>query len=191
MSVIRAAIAFAAAGISLRLAWAAAPAFAQAESRFDTDAQLFEQISRVLLHPRCLNCHTGIDYPKQGDDRHAHWFRVVRGSDDRGAPGLRCTTCHQSFNNTASGVPGAPNWHAAPRSMAWEQKTPAQVCRTLLDKSRNGNRSVTELVEHMSNDPLVGWGWSPGAQREPVPIAKQEFVTLLQRWQRADAPCPK
>jgi hypothetical protein len=71
------------------------------------------------------------------------------------------------------------------------EKTPAQLCRVLLDKRKNGNRSVEALVEHMSNDPLVAWGWAPGAQREPVPIAKPEFVALLQRWQTAGAPCPK
>jgi hypothetical protein len=152
---------------------------------------MFDQISKVLLHPRCLNCHTSVDYPKQGDDRHAHLFRVVRGSDGRGAVGLRCTTCHQALNNTASGVPGAPDWHAAPLSMAWEQKTPTQLCRTLLDKSKNGNRSVADLVEHLTNDPLVHWGWAPGAQREPVPIAKPEFVALVRRWKEAGAPCPR
>jgi hypothetical protein len=154
------------------------------------DAQAFDSISKVLLHPRCLNCHTGVDYPKQGDDRHPHWFRVVRG-DDYGAPGMRCATCHQAVNNEASGVPGAPNWHTAPRSMAWEQKTLAQLCRALLDKNKNGNRSIEALVDHMSNDPLVAWGWAPGARREPVPIAKQDFVALLQSWQKAGAPCPK
>jgi hypothetical protein len=159
-------------------------------SSVSVDSQLFDPIAKVLLHPRCLNCHTSVDYPKQGDDRHPHWFRVMRGGDDRGAPGMRCAACHQPVNNEASGVPGAPNWHAAPRSMAWEQKTPAQLCRVLLDKSKNGNRSIDALVEHMSNDPLVAWGWAPGAKREPVPIAKPEFVTLLQRWQKAGAPCP-
>jgi hypothetical protein len=43
----------------------------------------------------------------------------------------------------------------------------------------------------MSNDALVAWGWAPGVQREPVPIAKPDFVALLQRWQKAGAPCPK
>ena len=155
------------------------------------DAQLFEQMAKVLLHPRCLNCHTGVDYPKQGDDRHVHWFRVVRGSDDRGATGLRCATCHQSVNNGSSNVPGAPNWHAAPLSMAWEGKTPGQLCRTLVDRKKNGNRSVADLVAHMADDPLVDWGWAPGAQRQAVPIPKPEFVALLRRWEQAGAPCPR
>jgi hypothetical protein len=152
---------------------------------------LFARIATVLLHPRCLNCHTAVDYPKQGDDRHAHWFRVVRGADDRGAAGMRCATCHQSLNNTASNVPGAPNWRAAPLPMAWEGKTPAQLCRALLDRRKNGNRSVAQLLDHMSDDPLVAWGWAPGGQRGPVPIAKPEFVALLRRWEEEGARCPR
>lgn len=161
------------------------------ETSASSDGWLFAQIATVLLHPRCLNCHTGVDYPKQGDDRHAHWFRVARGSDDRGAVGMRCATCHQPLNNAASNVPGAPNWHAAPLSMAWEGKTPAQLCRVLLDRQKNGNRSVAQLVAHMSDDPLVAWGWAPGAERRPVPIAKPDFVALLQRWRDDGAPCPR
>jgi hypothetical protein len=152
---------------------------------------LFNDVARVLQHPRCLNCHTSVAYPKQGDDRHRHLFGVVRGDDGKGAAAVRCATCHQAVNNTASGVPGAPNWHTAPLSMAWEDKTPGALCRTLLDKKANGGRDVEALVEHMANDPLVAWGWKPGAQREPVPVAKPEFVALLRRWQAAGAPCPK
>jgi hypothetical protein len=177
--------------LCIALLGAANTVLAAESSTSSADAQSFGPIGKVLLHPRCLNCHTGVDYPKQGDDRHPHWFRVVRGGDDRGAPGMRCATCHQPMNDEASGVPGAPNWHTAPRSMAWEQKTPAQLCRTLLDRNKNGDRSIGALVDHMSNDPLVAWGWAPGGRRGPVPIAKQDFVALLQRWQKAGAPCPK
>jgi hypothetical protein len=156
------------------------PAGAEEPPRRSTGSKqpAFEPIARVLLHPRCVN------------ERHAHWFRVVRGNDGRGAPPLRCSTCHQSANNAASNVPGAPNWHAAPLSMAWEDKTPPQLCRALLDRSRNGNRNVDDLVDHMAHDPLVGWGWAPGGAREPVPITRAEFVELLRRWEREGAPCP-
>jgi hypothetical protein len=48
---------------------------------------------------------------------------VVRGPDDKGAIGMRCTTCHQSANYEPSGVPGHPLWHVAPKSMAWQTKS--------------------------------------------------------------------
>jgi hypothetical protein len=28
---------------------------------------------------------------------------------------------------------------------------------------------MEQLVEHMAEDTFVGWGWAPGAEREPAP----------------------
>jgi len=77
----------------------------------------WQQVYSVLTFPRCINCHTATNYPEQGDDRHRHWFNVVRGPEGKGVPGLNCVTCHQSANADTTGVPGAPNWHLAPLSM--------------------------------------------------------------------------
>lgn len=156
----------------------------------EAEAPIFNEIAKVLLHPRCLNCHTSTGYPKQGDDRHRHAFGVVRGPDDHGAAAFRCSTCHQAVNNSASGVPGAPSWHTAPASMAWENLNNGSLCRSLLDRKKNGDRSVGQIVEHMSNDKLVAWGWAPGGTRQPVPISKAEFILLLEKWQSLGAPCP-
>jgi len=153
--------------------------------------QAFRRLATVLMHPRCLNCHTLTDYPKQGDDRHAHLFRVSRGADDHGAAGLTCSTCHQNANNAASGVPGAPNWHLAPRSMAWEGLSVSQVCRTLKDPARNGARDVDALVAHLTGDPLVQWAWAPGADRTPPPLGQGEFHAVVRAWAEAGAGCPR
>src|SRR5688572_13115690 len=32
----------------------------------------WRKIESVLAHPRCLNCHTISDYPRQGDERQPH-----------------------------------------------------------------------------------------------------------------------
>ena len=81
---------------------------------------LFMPVARVLQHPRCMNCHTRADYPRQGDDQHRHSLNIRRG-DGHGAAAMRCTSCHGRANNTASGVPGADeDWHLAPLSMGWE-----------------------------------------------------------------------
>src|SRR5882724_5703782 len=108
---------------------------------------LFAPVADVLLHPRCINCHTMTDYPRQANDRHRHQFLIMRGADDRGAIGARCTQCHQSENQVGSGVPGAADWRLAPLQMAWETKpgiamTKAELCRRILDKSRNGFRDL-------------------------------------------------
>src|SRR5215472_3559746 len=93
------------------------PSFA-AES---DSAVMFPRIASVLQHPRCLNCHTMTDFPRQGDDRHPHLFGVSRGPDDRGLPMGRCTSCHCSANNDATGVPG--RGHLAPLIAIEPQQT--------------------------------------------------------------------
>lgn len=47
-----------------------------------------------------------------------------------------------------------------------------------------------QLIEHMSFDPLVAWGWAPGGDRRPVEMPKDEFVRALQAWADAGAQCP-
>src|SRR5262249_45561285 len=79
----------------------------------------FERIASVLESPRCMNCHPRGDRPSQGDDRHIHLMNVQRGAAGKGFPGMACSTCHQTHNNDLGGVPGAPHWQLAPKSMGW------------------------------------------------------------------------
>jgi hypothetical protein len=158
-------------------------------------AELYLQIHQVLTHPRCLNCHPKGDSPKQGDQRSIHTPPITRGPHDDGPLGLQCAACHQQANYAVVGVPGAPNWHLAPISMAWEDKTPGEVCRALLDPRTNGNRDLKAIVTHLTQDELVAWGWEPGIgidrnPREPVPIAKAEFNRIVRAWARGGAACP-
>jgi hypothetical protein len=46
-------------------------------------------------------------------------------------------------------------------------------------------------VEHVSHDSLVGWGWSPGAGREPVPGTREEMGELIEAWVDTGAVCPE
>jgi hypothetical protein len=170
-----------------------------------TDA--WRAIYSVLTSPRCLNCHPGpqgtrtppipgwpdraFDYPRQGDDRHPHYYSVLRGPeidkvtgqpDNKGAPFGRCNTCHGIGNNARTGIPGAKDpktgksaWHLAPAEMAWETSpgvpmTGAQLCAQLTDKARNGNRSPQQLLEHVTTEPLVLWAW----ELESARMARRE-----------------
>jgi len=156
----------------------------------------FETVQRVLQHPRCQNCHIPEDTPLQYDDGQPHVQAVVRGPEGKGAPGLPCTTCHGSTNPPASyganAPPGAPNWQLPPpeQKMVFKGLSPSELCRALVDKSRNGGKNLTALVEHISHDRLVLWGWTPGTGRTPVPIPHQAFVAQFKQWAAAAAPCP-
>ncbi|MGB2759490.1 hypothetical protein [Maribacter stanieri] len=147
----------------------------------------YEKMMDVLTHQRCMNCHPNDNIPKQGDDRHPHYFGMARGDDDNGFEATSCNTCHQSINNTNSGVPGAPHWSLAPASMGWEGLSRAQIAERLLDKNTNGNRSHDELVKHMTEDDLVLWAWEPGIdadgnQRTIPPVSKKEFKEAVENW---------
>src|SRR5207247_10085575 len=133
------------------------------------------EAARVLLHPRCVNCHPSDDSPRQRDDSALHDPPVVRGPDGDGVPGLTCTGCHQDANLELARVPGAPKWHLAPRSMARAGHAPAAVCEQMKDPARNGGKTLAQIVEHAAHDPLVGWAWAPGHGRTPAPGTQTRF----------------
>jgi hypothetical protein len=150
---------------------------------------LFVEASRVMLHPRCVNCHPNGDAPLQHAGR-PHDPPVVRGPEDKGVVGMECTGCHQDRNLELSRVPGAPGWHVAPLSMAWVGKTPASLCEQLKDPARNGKKTLEQIAEHSAHDALVAWGWAPGSDREPAPGSQPEFGALVAAWVETGAECP-
>jgi hypothetical protein len=151
---------------------------------------LFNEASKVITSPRCMNCHPATDRPTQTDAKVPHQPWVVRGADGSGAPGLRCATCHHMENFDAARVPGAPKWHLAPAVMAWQGKTVGQICRQIKDRSRNGNMDDAALIHHMSRDSLVGWGWRPGGGRTPAPGTQAQFGELISAWLATGGACP-
>ncbi len=74
--------------------------------------------------------------------------------------------------------------------MAWQGKTLGEICEQIKDPARNGGKTMDEIVEHMAHDSLVGWGWSPGAGREPVPGSQEVFGELIRRWAESGGNCP-
>jgi hypothetical protein len=150
---------------------------------------LFLEASKVFLHPRCANCHPADDTPRQRMGE-IHDPPVARGADDHGVPAMRCTGCHQDRNQDHTRVPGAPAWALAPIEMAWIGRTPAQICAQIKDPARNGGRTLAKIQEHVAHDKLVGWGWAPGADREPAPGTQQLAGALVQAWIDTGAECP-
>ena len=149
----------------------------------------FREVAKVLASPRCMNCHTTVAWPTQGDDRHRHTFNIVRGQDGGGPPGMRCTTCHQEKNQDAMNMPGAKNWHMAPVSMGWTGLSPAALCKAILDPSKNGGRTGAKVIEHLRADPLVLWAWSPGKRKTPE-LAHAAFLAAAETWIKKGADCP-
>jgi hypothetical protein len=167
-----------------------ASSFASITDTRERSVALFREAGKVIQHPRCMNCHPAGDSPTQTDSMRPHSPLVVRGADGHGAPGLYCNTCHREANFDPAGVPGHPEWHIAPLSMAWQGKTLGQICTQVKDKNRNGNRDMAALIHHMSEDSLVGWAWHPGDNRPPAPGTQAEFGALIKAWADSGAHCP-
>jgi hypothetical protein len=154
-------------------------------------AAAFEAIVPVLRHPRCMNCHSSGDFPRQGDDSHRHTMDIRRG-DGQGINSVRCSSCHQDHNLAGLHMPpGAPGWHlpSLAMPMIWEGLTDHQLCELLKDPQQNGHRTPQQIVEHM-HTPLVMWGWSPGDGRSPVPMPQHDFFAKVEDWAAKGAACP-
>jgi len=163
-------------------------AFASIPDRAQRSIALFTEAGKVLQHPRCQNCHSGDDHPRQGEGR-SHQPPVRFGKDGDGVPGLRCAACHGEANYDATGMPGVADWHLAPRSMNLRATLPT-ICAQLKDPDKNGSRSLEDVVKHMANDPLVAWAWEPGTGRRPAPGTHATFFALLRAWASTGAECP-
>jgi hypothetical protein len=73
--------------------------------------------------------------------------------------------------------------------MVFEGVSKREMARMLLDPER-AHMDRDALIEHVSADALVLWGWDPGPGREPAPVAHAEFVEAFTTWIDAGAPIP-
>jgi hypothetical protein len=168
----------------------AAVAVAQPSNRDAVARRAFLDVHRVLLSPRCRNCHPAGDAPLQRDAGIAHAQNISRASVRNGLP---CAACHRTRNGDRAGwPPGAPNWQLPPREtpMVFEGRSPAELCAQLKDPRQTHGRDLEALLEHVAHDPLVKWGWAPGAGRTLPPLSHADFVAAMQSWIANGAACP-
>lgn len=146
-------------------------------------------IYSVASHPRCANCHPAGDAPLQTDASTPHVLGVTRFSP---LQGVHCRTCHPSAA-TSDGLaplpPADPMWALAPREMAFEGRTSAELCAQLTDPATNGHRSLEDLVSHIEEDHLLKTSWFSG--RTPPPVTHAELVERVKVWVAAGGPCPE
>jgi cytochrome c5 len=163
-------------------------------SKAATSQAAFLRAWTVFDSPRCKNCHPSGDAPLQGDDSHVHIQDVKRGPDGKGLYGMKCHTCHQDANLSGANMPpGNPKWSLPPANMKMviQGETPGQFCRQLKDPAQNGHRTLAQIMEHVSQDDLVGWGWNPGDGRTLPPLNRPDFVAAMQQWVDNGAACPQ
>jgi len=154
----------------------------------------FLKAAPVFLSPRCLNCHPSGERPLQTDRSRPHAMSVKRGLEGRGVTAMKCANCHQPQNTAGlNRPPGAPNWHLPPQEMkmVFEGRSAAELCRQFKDPAQTGGKSVAQIVEHVTSDPLVMWGWSPGEGRTLPPLDHKAFAVAMKAWADKGAACPE
>ncbi len=152
----------------------------------------FMQVYKVLMSPRCMNCHPSGDIPLQGDDSHLHAMFPKRGKEGKGLYAMKCSNCHQPTNVAGLSMPpGNPNWHLPPADMkmVFQGRTARQLAKQLVDPKQNGHKSLLQLIEH-ADDGLVLAGWNPGEGRTVPPMSHGEFKKAWITWIETGAYAP-
>jgi hypothetical protein len=153
----------------------------------------FMDVYKVLMSPRCMNCHPSGDVPLQGDDSHIHNMLPQRGKDGKGIYAMKCMNCHQPTNlEGLNKPPGNPNWHLPPANMkmVFEGRTPGQLAKQIINPKTNGNKTLQQLIEH-ADDGLVKAGWDMGEGRTAPPLIHEEFKKAWVTWIKTGAYAPK
>jgi hypothetical protein len=153
----------------------------------------FIQVYKVLMSPRCMNCHPSGDIPLQGDNSQLHTMSPKRGKDGKGLYAMKCSNCHQAENIQGLNTPpGNPNWHLPPANMkmVFQGRTPNQLAKQLVNPKTNGNKTLQQLIKH-ADDGLVKAGWDPGEGRTLPPMSHAEFKKAWITWINKGAYAPK
>ena len=153
----------------------------------------FMEVYKVLMSPRCMNCHPSGDVPLQGDDGQLHISLPKRGKDGKGMYAMKCSNCHQATNlEGLNKPPGHPDWHLPPANMkmVFQGKTPNQLAKQLVNPKTNGNKTLQQLIEH-ADDGLVKAGWNPGEGRTVPPMSHEDFKKAWITWIKNGAYAPR
>jgi hypothetical protein len=153
----------------------------------------FMKVYKVLMSPRCMNCHPAGDAPLQGDDSHIHTMNVVRGPDGTGMYAAKCSNCHQPANVPGTHTPpGNPKWQLPPADMkmVFQGKTPRQLALQIMNYNMNGHKNKQQLIEH-ARDTLVKAAWNMGEGRVPPPMSYTAFVSAWDSWVNKGGYAPK
>jgi len=153
----------------------------------------FMKVYKVLMSPRCMNCHPSGDIPLQGDDNHIHQMMPRRGTDGKGVYAMKCANCHQPTNTPDLHTPpGNPKWQLPPANMkmVFQGRSAYQLARQIMDPKQNGHKNKQQLIQHAS-DTLVKAAWNMGEGRTLPPMSHDEFKKAWITWIQKGAYAPK
>lgn len=152
----------------------------------------FKQVYKVLMSPRCVNCHPKGDIPLQGDNSVIHSMQPKRGKDGKGVYAMKCANCHQPSNSPGLHTPpGNLDWHLPPADMkmVFEGKTAHELAKQLVNPKLNGHKDIKMLIAH-ADDGLVKAGWNMGKGRTVPPLTYAQFKKFWITWLQTGAYAP-
>jgi hypothetical protein len=155
--------------------------------------EAFMQVYKVLMSPRCMNCHPAGNQPLQGDDSHIHTMNIQRGKDGKGLYAAKCSNCHQPENTPGLNTPpGNPKWQLPPSDMkmVFQGRSAHQLALQIMDYNKNGHKNKEQLLEH-ARDTLVKAGWNMGEGRMPPQLSYDSFLVAWDIWINKGGYAPK
>jgi len=151
-------------------------------------AKRFEQLMPVLQHPRCANCHGGIDFFSAGyEDLHGGGAvemvdREVKGPDgsiiaQRRPDFATCASCHDAQTRRRWEIP------APMLNVNFAGRTAAQICEHMKRHSQNPNN----LLRHIDADELIRLGFEgrrglTSLSPLPPPMTAESFNAKVSDW---------
>ena len=66
----------------------------------------------------------------------------------------------------------------------------------MMNPDNNGNRSVDDIMHHLTEHELVLWAWEPGVDaegnpREKPPVPVDEYIAAVKKWIELGAVIPE
>ena len=173
-------------------------AFAGMSDQQARSRALFTEAAKVIMNPRCMNCHPASDRPTQGNDMHPHCPRSRAAPTAAACPATPAAPA--TWTATSRFSPASRRLSKACRDIragAWRRSRwrgrasrRERSARQIKDPQRNGGRDLALLHEHLAHDDLVGWAWKPGPGRDPVPGTQERLGELVEAWIDSGAACP-
>jgi len=156
------------------------PATRESQGQAPTPLQLFQKLLPVVRHPRCSNCHGGVDPIGTGQGH-----GPGRINPDTTQPGGQaCTDCHD-----------LQDWGLPARDHFFLNRSDKELCGLFANfASRMGNQLF--ITNHLRGDDLIKAafdGDAAGARTDPPdkpPQNQEEFITLARDWlERGQGAC--
>lgn len=168
----------------------------------------FAPVYRVVMSPRCRNCHTTEGQgPQIGERGMPHPFLVNNHTQLAGI-GMGCNSCHAPRSASHS-----PQHARPPHSRSvdeWREpggfKVPgvskqrftipasisaAALCGKMKDVALAWQRANVDVIEFIEHDQLIEQAWQSNTGRTLPCGSHQGFITAFRTWHTKRMPCPQ